>query len=185
MVNFEELCFEIENIFIEIEDLHYNSKLEFIILLEGKLAELKLGCNVPLNIPIKDFLDDISDDIIDDNKSNEIEEAEEDAQQEESILRKKVTEAKVFWCEVCHNNFATKETLRKHSINKHSNVRLYKCDKCDKTFKDVTSCKRHAENENLHKNDYKNRNHCTICGKIFVSHFSKQRHIKSIHAVFQ
>ena len=178
MARFDELCFEIENIFIEIEDMQYNSKLEALKLLEEKVSALKLSCDVPLDIPVKEFLDDIgNDDIIDEEVI-----VSKDPKQN-NISKKKLAKVQAFECNVCDRLFATKETLRKHSINKHTDLRLYQCDKCDKKFKDATSCKRHVANENLHKKDLKSRTQCRICGKIFSSPFSNQRHFHSIHFV--
>ena len=162
MDRFEELCFEIDNIFIEIEELQYNIKLGAIKFLEEKISALKLICDIPTDIPVKDFLEDIGDEDIINDKISVHEEEIDSNELKHNIPKKILGKGQMFICQICDKHFATKETLRKHSINKHSHLRLFKCDKCDKTFKDPTSCKRHAANEKLHQKDYTHRTLCSI-----------------------
>lgn len=68
-----------------------------------------------------------------------------------SVVNMSSNQHKPFSCEICHSRFARKDTLKRHSLNKHSSLPLaFECQVCGIVFKKHESLLKHRK---LHADD--------------------------------
>ncbi|KAH8258288.1 hypothetical protein KR038_009275 [Drosophila bunnanda] len=80
-----------------------------------------------------------------------------------------------FECHICHNRFTLKANLERH-VQLHTEVkRPYVCDLCGSSYYTYPALKEHYSNAHVDVSECK----CTLCGKRFGSAKSLQRHLPS------
>ncbi|SPP74841.1 uncharacterized protein LOC117592227 isoform X2 [Drosophila guanche] len=80
-----------------------------------------------------------------------------------------------FECHICHNRFTLKANLERH-VQLHTEVkRTYVCDLCGSSYYTYPALKEHYSNAHVDVSECK----CTLCGKRFGSAKSLQRHLPS------
>lgn len=80
-----------------------------------------------------------------------------------------------FECHICHNRFTLKANLERH-VQLHTEIkRPYVCDLCGSSYFTYPALKEHYSNAHVDVSECK----CTLCGKRFGSAKSLQRHLPS------
>ena len=84
-----------------------------------------------------------------------------------------------FECHICKSRFLTRANLEGH-INKHLNMKPYKCKNCDAVFNYVTSQRNHERECQIKEKVHK----CQICSKYFRTKKCLKAHHSGMHAKY-
>ena len=79
-----------------------------------------------------------------------------------------------FTCDICQQQFITRDNLKQHSLRRHEDVKPYVCSECPKCF--CTS--RELRSHHLVHLDVKNFS-CCLCNKSFKRPWTFVKHFKS------
>lgn len=89
-------------------------------------------------------------------------------------------------CDICQKTYFDKNTLRRHRITTHSDPGTHFCKICARIFKSDEELTVHKETclVNRRKRDKrcKVQVECNLCGQIFASKFTYNRHMKHVHS---
>lgn len=92
-----------------------------------------------------------------------------------------------YQCYICSVNFRLKSRIEQHMKNIHqfeiqnNQISMHKCNLCNETFNHASNLSHHKKTKHLGiKRQYKSVP-CNICGNIFSTNASQQRHIKIVH----
>ena len=88
------------------------------------------------------------------------------------IHKRSHTGEKLFKCDVCQKNYASKASLYLHKKNLHTNKKIYKCTQCTKHFKTYPQLYRHKKSHEA--KTFK----CEFCSKEMASKYNLSNHIK-------
>ena len=126
-----DLSFEIDNIFVELQELGYEAKIEAIKILEEKVCKLKDSCNVPLDIPVRNFLS-----VSENNIVNVI---ENNISDDNNIVNKQIIS-----CAKCTDSGGCQCLENIETKNKNER-KEFECANCCKKLKTSKSLKRHTK----------------------------------------
>ena len=111
-------------------------------------------------------------------------------------------------CEICSQDFASSQSLRRHEEIVHEEPKCFKCEHCDKSYNMIQTLKSHVNSVHLGqwfecqfcKKSYSKIPHlkrhlelvheerkdfkCFICGKFFGSKSHGKRHVIVVHKLF-